>query len=234
MGESVPKQYLSINDVPMLFRTVDVFLRVPRITRVCVILAANDTTWDKLWPAFVETSGMNTSRAVDRVEVLRCGGATRAESVHNALVRVNALEHRMDKGDWAIVHDAARPCIRSALIEQFLDELVDDPVGGLLALPVADTLKAASEDQRVERTVSRESLWRAQTPQMFRYDALKSALAKSPSATDESSAMEALGSRPRLVIGDSTNLKVTYASDLKLAEMLLAIDDAAIGARARQ
>lgn len=226
MGESVPKQYLSINGVPMLFHTLAVFLRVPRIARVFVILSPNDTTWDKLWPTFLAAQNDRDGVInVDRVEVLRCGGASRAESVHNALTCVNALESRMDKGDWALVHDAARPCIRSELVEQFLDELVDDSVGGLLALPVADTLKAASDDQRVERTVSREALWRAQTPQMFRYAALTSALGKTRDATDESSAIEAMGLRPRLVIGDSTNLKVTYASDLKLAEVLLAADE---------
>jgi 2-C-methyl-D-erythritol 4-phosphate cytidylyltransferase len=120
-----------------------------------------------------------------------------------------------------MVHDAARPCIRSELIEQFLDELEDDPIGGLLALPVADTLKRSSPDQRVEQTVDRQHLWRAQTPQMFRVGLLTKALASMPEATDESQAIEAIGYQPKLIIGESANLKVTYATDMKLAQILL-------------
>ena len=127
----------------------------------------------------------------------------------------------MDASDWIMVHDAARPCIKPELIEQFIDELESDRVGGLLALPLADTIKRADGNLRVEATVSRENLWRAQTPQMFRAGLLKDALTRCPQATDEAQAIEALGHQPKLIIGDSANLKVTYAQDMKLARMLI-------------
>jgi 2-C-methyl-D-erythritol 4-phosphate cytidylyltransferase len=120
------------------------------------------------------------------------------------------------------VHDAARPCVRSELVEQFLDEMGDDPVGGLLGMPLADTLKNADENQRVAATIPRGTLWRAQTPQMFRHDLLARGLARKPDATDESQAVEAIGySAPRLIQGQNTNIKVTFAEDLVLAEMIL-------------
>ena len=120
------------------------------------------------------------------------------------------------------MHDAARPCIETELVEQFLDEVGDDQVGGLLAMPLADTLKRADENQRVSETIPRTSLWRAQTPQMFRYDLLRRGLEKKPAATDESEAVESIGySAPRLVQGESTNIKVTFAEDLEIAELIL-------------
>jgi 2-C-methyl-D-erythritol 4-phosphate cytidylyltransferase len=132
------------------------------------------------------------------------------------------LETRMAKDDWILVHDAARPCIDKELVEQFLDEVGDDQVGGLLAIPLADTLKRADEHQRASETVLRTGLWRAQTPQMFRYDLLRRGLEKRPAATDESEAVESIGySAPRLVQGESTNIKVTFAEDLEIAEMIL-------------
>lgn len=134
---------------------------------------------------------------------------------------LKAIAGDMQADDWIIVHDAARPCIRVELIEQFIDELETDPVGGLLALPLADTIKRDDGNLRVEKTLEREGIWRAQTPQMFRYGMLVAALERMPEATDESQAIEALGHQPRLVSGDSANLKVTYATDLKLARMLL-------------
>jgi 2-C-methyl-D-erythritol 4-phosphate cytidylyltransferase len=139
--------------------------------------------------------------------------------VANALTH---LEGRAAAQDWILVHDAARPCLAIELVEQFLDEVGDDPVGGLLAMPLADTLKRAEETMRVEETIPRQDLWRAQTPQMFRYEALRRGLAKKPDATDESQAVEALGQRPRIVQGENANIKVTFADDLALAEMILA------------
>ena len=147
------------------------------------------------------------------------GGATRGESVANALA---LLEGRATAQDWVLVHDAARPCIATELVEQFLDEVGDDPVGGLLALPLADTLKRVEEETlRVGETIPREGLWRAQTPQMFRYELLRRGLARRKDATDESQAVESLGQMPRIVQGETANLKVTFAEDLPLAEMVL-------------
>ncbi len=211
VGDALPKQYLEINAVPMIFHTLAAFATVKRIKKIVVVIAANDTHWDALLS--VHGDGLH-----GRLAVFRVGGATRAESVLNGLMAVSA---ELAKDDWALVHDAARPCIRTELIEQFLDELEDEKIGGLLALPVADTLKLGNDNQRVERTVSREQLWRAQTPQMFRYALLCEALAKAPNATDEAQAVESLGHQPRLVIGESVNLKVTYATDLQLAQSLL-------------
>jgi 2-C-methyl-D-erythritol 4-phosphate cytidylyltransferase len=139
--------------------------------------------------------------------------------VANALER---LEGRASPGDWILVHDAARPCIATELVEQFLDEVGDDPVGGLLAMPLADTLKRAEETMRVGETIPREGLWRAQTPQMFRYEILRRGLGRKPDATDESQAVESIGQMPRIVQGENANLKVTFAEDLPLAEMILA------------
>jgi 2-C-methyl-D-erythritol 4-phosphate cytidylyltransferase len=147
------------------------------------------------------------------------GGAHRADSVRNGLKH---LEGRAAKDDWVLVHDAARPCVSTELVEQFLDEVGDDPIGGLLAMPVADTLKSADENQRVAATIPRLNLWRAQTPQMFRFDLLRRGLEKKPDATDEAQAVESIGySAPRLVQGENMNIKVTFAEDLFLAEMIL-------------
>jgi len=155
----------------------------------------------------------------DKVEAVFAGGPQRADSVRNAIAH---LEGRMQPRDWVLVHDAARPCIARELVEQFLDEIGDDPVGGLLAMPLADTLKRADETLRVAETVPRQHLWRAQTPQMFRLDVLKRGLAANPEATDEAQAVEAAGGGgPRLVQGENSNIKVTFAEDLFIAEMIL-------------
>jgi 2-C-methyl-D-erythritol 4-phosphate cytidylyltransferase len=134
---------------------------------------------------------------------------------------LNTMPDGENKNTWIMVHDAARPCIRSELIEQFIDELENDSVGGLLALPLSDTIKLDDGNLRVAKTLSREKIWRAQTPQMFKFHLLQKALIASPNATDEAEAIEATGHQPKLVMGDSANLKVTYATDLKLAKMLL-------------
>ena len=120
-----------------------------------------------------------------------------------------------------LVHDAARPCLTLESLARLIDELVDDPVGGLLAVPVADTLKRSDGDQRIAATVERDGLWQAQTPQMFRHGLLRQSLAGKFAVTDEASALEAAGFRPRLVRSDATNLKVTFPADLRLAELIL-------------
>jgi len=211
MGDPLPKQYLDINRLPMIVHTLTAMAAVSRIEQIVVVIASNDGYWE-------QTAGRHLAQFGSRVVAQRVGGVTRAESVLNGLRCVESL---FAQHDWVLVHDAARPCIRTELIEQFLDELEGESVGGLLALPVADTLKRSNSDQRVEMTVSREHLWRAQTPQMFRFDLLTRALGAMPNATDEAQAVEALGLQPRLVIGESANLKVTYATDMKLAQILL-------------
>lgn len=208
LGDARPKQYLDLHGRPMIHHALAALARVPRISRIFAVLSPGDQHWDQFdW------------RELDgRLHVLRCGGTQRGETVLNALDHLAAT---LAPHDWVLVHDAARPCLQSELVEQFLDELEHDPIGGLLALPVADTLKEGDAGQRVTRTVPREGLWRAQTPQMFRHGMLREAMRRLPGATDEAQAIEALGHQARLVVGDSANLKVTYASDLKLADILL-------------
>lgn len=208
LGDALPKQYLDLNGFPMIYHALAALTAVARIGKVVVVLAPGDRHWDSF--------GWSTLSG--KLEVARCGGASRGESVLNGLQH---LASAMDNGDWVMVHDAARPCIRVGLIEQFVDELADDPVGGLLAQPLADTLKAADDNQRVARTVPRAGLWCAQTPQMFRFGMLRDALQQMPGSTDESQAIEAMGHAPRLVAGESANLKVTFAADLRMARMFL-------------
>jgi len=208
IGDAVPKQYIPLAGKPMVYHCLHALSRVDRIERVFAVLAPDDRHW-----ATQDWSGFG-----DRVEPLYVGGEHRAHTVFNALV---ALEARAGADDWVLVHDAARPCIRSELIEQFLDELEEDPVGGLLAMPLADTLKSADETQRVAATIPRLNLWRAQTPQMFRYALLRRGLEQRRDVTDEAQALEALGRGPRLVEGESGNIKVTFAEDIALAEMIL-------------
>ena len=209
MGEAVPKQYIPVAGQPMMFHSIKALATVERIERVFVVLSALDRHWAQ----------HDWSALPDKIEALFAGGGHRAESVLNTLI---VLEKRIARDDWVLVHDAARPCIRGELVEQFLDELEDDQVGGLLAVPIADTIKSADENQRVAATVPRLNLWRAQTPQMFRYELLRRGLDHKPDATDEAQAVESLGYHsPRLVQGDNLNIKVTFADDLELAEQIL-------------
>jgi len=178
-----------------------------------VVLSPTDKRWNNYaWQGWEE-----------RIEVLRCGGATRAETVLNGL---DAMSRICAADDWVLVHDAARPCLPDDMLAKLLDEVADDPVGGLLAVPVADTLKRAASDSasgtRAEATVPRADLWQAQTPQMFRHGMLSQALRTAGAdMTDEASAVEQLGLQPRLIESDSRNLKVTYPQDLELAALIL-------------
>ncbi len=210
MGDALPKQYLPLAGRPMMFHSLEALAAVGRIDHVIAVLSPLDRHWGAHdWSAFPE-----------KIEALFAGGATRGRSVANAL---ELLETRAQPDDWVLVHDAARPCIAKALVEQFLDEIDDDPVGGLLAMPLADTLKRAEPAlMRVAETIPRDGLWRAQTPQMFRYAVLRRALERLPDATDEAQAVEALGQMPRVVQGENANIKVTFAEDLPIAEMILA------------
>ena len=209
MGEAVPKQYIPIGGQPMMFHSISALASIGRIERVYVVLSPLDRHWGQHdWSAFP-----------DKIEAIFAGGARRSESVLNTLL---TLEKQIAKDDWVLVHDAARPCLSHELVEQFLDEVGDDQVGGLLAVPVADTIKSADENQRVAATIPRLNLWRAQTPQMFRYELLRRGFDRRPDATDEAQAVESIGySAPRLVQGENSNIKVTFAEDLFLAEMIL-------------
>jgi len=206
MGHELPKQYLPIAGKPMIAHALDTLCACAEIATVFVVLSPGDTqfhTYD--W-----------SRYGEKLQPLFCGGATRAESVANGL-----LASELEADDWVLVHDAARPFLTQSLLNKMITELRDDAVGGILAVPVADTLKRADARQRIAATEPREGLWQAQTPQMFRAGLLVEALARCKNVTDEASAVEALGLQPKLVPGDSGNFKVTYPQDVVLAELLL-------------
>jgi 2-C-methyl-D-erythritol 4-phosphate cytidylyltransferase len=210
MGDERPKQYLPLLGRPMLFHVIERLSADARIRAVYVVLSAGDRWFDGH-----DWSGFGT-----RLKALRCGGASRAASVLNGL---DALKSEVGPNDWVLVHDAARPCLSAALLSRLIGEVGEDEAGGLLAIPVADTLKRAV-DGRVAATEPRGGLWQAQTPQMFRHGLLSRALRTADQAdvTDESSAVEKLGLKPRLVASDLTNLKVTFPQDLVLAELILA------------
>ena len=207
-GGEKPKQYLDLLGRPLIYHTLAALTACPDIERVWVVLAPDDP-W---WPQY-DWSGLGA-----KLETVRCGGATRAESVANGL-QAAAMVAAAD--DWILVHDAARPCLSAAMLERLFVELADDPVGGILAVPVADTVKRADAEQRVAATEPRDALWQAQTPQMFRYGQLQKSLKNEIAVTDEAGAIEAAGLKPKLVRGDSTNLKVTWPADLALAAMIL-------------
>lgn len=207
MGCATPKQYLPLAGHPLMWHTLHALTQHPAIERVALVISPEDEWFDAFeW-------------GLPKLEVHRVGGSTRAESVSNGLAALSA-----STTDWVLVHDAARCGISQEALNRLVTEVADDPVGGLLALPVPDTVKRADADGRVAATISRTGLWLAQTPQMFRVGLLEEALADAPldEITDEASAIERLGLLPRLVEGETFNFKVTYPRDLALAEAILA------------
>jgi len=211
-GAPRPKQYLDLAGRPLIAHAIAALLADPRIERVFVVLSPGDE----------EFGGIDFGALAGRIAPLYCGGVSRAASVANGLVAIGDV---VDLDDWVLVHDAARPCVPAADVARLIDTLADDPVGGLLAVPVADTLKRAGADGHVDDTVDRGGLWRALTPQMFRYGTLMRAMGEGlmagPVVTDEASAVERLGLRPRLIAGSAANLKVTLPEDLVVAARLL-------------
>jgi 2-C-methyl-D-erythritol 4-phosphate cytidylyltransferase len=209
LGAPLPKQYVELARQPMIYHCLRAFAQVDRIDQTYVLLHPDDSIWETL----------DRTCFAGRVTALRCGGETRADTVRGGLAM---LGRSVDADHWVLVHDAARPLIAAAAINTLIDALARDAVGGLLALPVADTVKR-EQDGRVVQTVARDHLWLAQTPQMFHYGLLREALARAAehSITDEAQAVEAMGLKPRLVHGDARNFKITYPQDLALAESLL-------------
>ena len=210
-GTVQPKQYQQVAGQPMVMHTLQALAQVPQLSSAWVILSPDDGhVWAELgWPAHFKR--------------VACGGASRAESVFNGLKAM--LAAGLDPQDWVLVHDAARCLVSPESVTRLIETCRDDAVGGLLALPLPDTLKS-EEGGRVLATVPREHKWLAQTPQMFRLQALHDALAAVAASgfagiTDEASAMERLGLRPRLVEGSAQNFKVTYPADFALAEAIL-------------
>ncbi|MGM9488339.1 2-C-methyl-D-erythritol 4-phosphate cytidylyltransferase [Ideonella sp. YS5] len=210
-GTSGPKQYEPLAGRPMVAHTLQALAAVTRIAATLVVLSPDDDCFEKLL----------TWHAGERAWVARCGGSTRAETVAHGLAALR--ERGAQPQDWVLVHDAARCLIRPEWVDRLIDECLQDEVGGLLALPLADTLKAEGRAQRVASTVDRAGKWAAQTPQMFRLGLLAPALAHAGAGvTDESSAVEALGHEPKLVRGEWENFKLTWPGDFALAERLMA------------
>jgi 2-C-methyl-D-erythritol 4-phosphate cytidylyltransferase len=209
MEAGSPKQYLPIAGKPMLRHAVDAFLASPLIAHTYIVVSADDGQIDGLVPD-------------QGVTVLRCGGATRMETILNAL---QALHGSLAAHDQVLVHDAARPGLTPALVEKLIRGVGEHPAGGLLALPVVDTVKRAGQGGLSAQTVPRDGLWLAQTPQMFSYALLHRALSQAPdphAITDDASAVEALGLAPKLIEGHPRNLKVTLPRDILTAELYLA------------
>ncbi len=211
MGSSIPKQYLPLGSHTVIEQTLQTLLAHPRITSLYLVLDPDDAHWSHLPLA-------NDAR-IQRV----AGGSERCFSVLNALAEIAPLAQPRD---WVLVHDVARPCLRQEDLDRLLLQLWDDPVGGLLGVPVADTLKRADADGQIVETIDRRQVWRAYTPQMFRFGLLHAALQQALDAgavvTDEASAVEFTGNRPRMVEGHSDNIKVTVPGDLALAQLFLA------------
>ncbi len=202
MGDNSPKQYRIIAGKTMLQHSIDALLAEPRITRLIVVVSPSDLTAQKL------------TFADKRVVVARVGGLTRTTSVKNALSYAAFTEN-----EWVLVHDASRPCLLTSDVTKLIDVCTKHEKGGILAVPVSDTLKKEGKDRKIAKTISREDVWAAQTPQMFRAFQLIEALDKATKVvTDEASAVEQLGIKPLIVEGTQTNIKVTYPMDLWMAQ----------------
>ena len=212
-GSTQPKQYRQIAGLPLVIHTLRAFKAVERIRKGVVVVAPDD----KVMHGLIQQFG------IANFQVAEVGGDQRSDSVLAGLNFLFAQGAQSD--DWVLVHDAARCLITPQQIDGLIDAVAQDPVGGLLAQPLADTLKSADQN-RVATTVSRKDKWLAQTPQMFRIGPLKLAIEQAGSAvTDESSAMEFTGAQPLLVASDSHNFKVTYAQDFALAEAIFLMRD---------
>lgn len=208
-GLGAPKQYHPLAGRSVVARTLSTLLEVPRLSATLVVLAADDPAFEAAAPEFTG----------ERAWVARCGGPTRAETVANGLAELAA--RGAQPHDWVLVHDAARCLLQPAWVDRLIDACEHDEVGGLLALPLADTIKQ-EEAGRVAATVDRRGKWAAQTPQMFRLGLLRPALLQAgDSVTDEAGAVELLGHAPKLVPGSPENLKLTYPDDFVLAERWL-------------
>lgn len=210
MGADLPKQYLPLLGRPLVYHALALLCGNTTIERVFVALSPGDQQWD--WFDWNDLGA--------RLTVLRCGGTSRQETVTNAIRRI---ETEADSEDWLLVHDGARPCLSAQLLGEFMERISADDVGGLLAIPLSDTVKRSNQSMQVIGTEPREDLWRAQTPQMFRMGLLARALratVREP-ITDEAQAVEKTGARPKLVLGESSNVKVTVAEDLDFARWIL-------------
>jgi 2-C-methyl-D-erythritol 4-phosphate cytidylyltransferase len=206
----LPKQYVLLNGQPILSHTLQNLFSVTALSAVVLVHAADD-------PNVQSLPEIQHSKLITAV-----GGSERADSVLNGLM---ALQNQAAEDDWILVHDAARPCCTAAMIQQLIEQLSEHVVGGLLATPVHDTVKQVDSQQNITATIDRSLLWRAQTPQMFRYAVLKKALQSARDdrviVTDEAQAIERIGLVSRVIMGSEKNIKITRQDDLRLAAFYL-------------
>jgi len=213
MQSDIPKQYLMLIDRPVIEHTIDRLLAVDQVKGIVVSIRVGDPYWPDIQ---IES---------DKPVLVAAGGDERCQSVMNALDVLSKQPGYKPETAWALVHDAVRPCVSVNDIQNLIDTVAGTESGGLLAMPVRDTMKRQDDEQRVKHTVDRTGLWHALTPQLFACDqlsgALKSAMAEGFTVTDESSAMEHAGHHPGLVRGGEDNIKITCPADLRLAELYL-------------
>ena len=210
MKSNTPKQYLLLNNKTVIEHTLSVFDAHPSVSEIVVAVSKNDQYWPSL--------EINLTKPLYKTK----GGNERSDSVLNGLIY---LQDKAEDNDWVLVHDAARPCLRAEDLTLLIDSLIDHEVGGILAVPVRDTMKRSDSNNLVTETVERDNLWHALTPQMFRFkvlkNALETALHNNEVVTDESSAIEIAGYQPVLVEGHADNIKITRPEDLALAAFFL-------------
>lgn len=211
MDADKPKQYLKIKGKTIIEHTLNKLFQLP-LSGLAVCVAQQDNNWESL--------NVTHQKLLPTV----IGGKTRAHSVLNGL---RYLAEFATEDDWVLVHDAARPAVSKQALQRLMNELQEHAVGGLLAVPVNDTVKLANAEQTVKQTMDRSQLWYAQTPQMFRFSILKQALEqaqateKNLNITDEASAIELMGLQPKLVLGEASNIKVTMPIDIAMVEMFI-------------
>jgi 2-C-methyl-D-erythritol 4-phosphate cytidylyltransferase len=213
MESDVPKQYLNISGKPVLLHSLQRLASCPGISGLFLGVSAGDPYWQEIW--------QDISLEAPWLKSVCDGGDERADTVSRIL---DDMAGMVQQNDWVLVHDAVRPCISHTDIQQLM-KLASEQDGGLLGRPISDTVKLADSNARVKKTIPRDGLWRAQTPQMFRYGELRQALldarAKGLVITDEASAMEFAGFQPLMVRGSSDNIKITVPGDLELAEAFI-------------
>lgn len=209
MGGEIPKQYLKLHGKPILAHTLEGLLAYPRIKKIIVVIAPNDTYWPSIADTLSERHKIMTTH----------GGQARYDSVLNGL---SALSETASENDWVLVHDAVRPCLSHQDLDHLIENLVDHPIGGVLGYPVRDTLKHTDDTGHIVSTLNRSNIWQAQTPQMFRYGylhkALQHAVETGQAITDEAGALELMGYHPKMVLGHPNNIKITHPEDLAWVE----------------
>ena len=210
MGGAIPKQYVSVCGKTVIEHTIDNFIDRKEIESICVSISKSDKYWSTL--------PISKNKKI----ITTVGGSERYQSVYNGL---SAIKDEADNDDWVLVHDAVRPCLTKSVIDRLITEISSDVVGGILALPCTETMKRINNSNEVEETINRQTAWRAQTPQMFKYKKLLLAIEKvideNIFITDEAMAMEFSNYKPVVILGDENNIKITHKIDLKQLELFL-------------